>query len=84
MLSQGPCLLHGGLCRCLSFDLPAVQNKKARKRLARALCDIPTGALQLLPYYARIIATLSQVFPDILQGEQPFFPQLEPSLPCPA
>ena len=48
--------------------LPSAQNKKARKRLTRALCDIPTGALQLLPYYSRVIATLSQVFPDIAQG----------------
>ena len=30
---------------------------------------LPAGALALLPFYARIAATLSQVFPDVGQGE---------------
>lgn len=34
----------------------------------RALCEVPRGGLQLLPYYMRIAASLSQVFPDIGQG----------------
>ena len=29
---------------------------------------MPVGALALLPFYARITATLAQVFPDIAQG----------------
>ena len=51
-------------------------SKNARKRLASALCHVPTGALQLLPYYARIAAVLAPLFPDVpaavikfLQGE---------------
>jgi hypothetical protein len=35
----------------------------------RALCEVPRNGLQLLPYYARITATLSRVFPDIGQGD---------------
>jgi regulator of nonsense transcripts 2 len=34
----------------------------------RALCDVPKACLQLVPYFARIVATLAQVFPDIPQG----------------
>lgn len=35
----------------------------------KALCEVPRNGLQLLPYYARITATLSRVFPDIGQGD---------------
>jgi hypothetical protein len=35
----------------------------------KALCEVPRSGLQLLPYYARITATLSRVFPDIGQGD---------------
>ena len=45
------------------------QNKGARKRLVRALtAEMPAGALALLPFYARIAATLAQVFPDVSTG----------------
>jgi regulator of nonsense transcripts 2 len=46
-----------------------LQNKGARRRLARALAaELPLGALALLPFYARIAATLAQIFPDMAQG----------------
>jgi hypothetical protein len=35
----------------------------------RALVDVPRGSLQLLPYWSRIAATLSQCYPEIKQGE---------------
>lgn len=35
---------------------------------ARALCDMPRGGLQLVPFYMRIAATLARLFPDIGQG----------------
>ena len=41
----------------------------------QALCEVPRGGLQLLPYYIRVAASLNQVFPDIGQGTQ-----LPPSL----
>lgn len=34
----------------------------------RALVDLPRGGLQLLPFYARVAATVSQVFPDVAKG----------------
>lgn len=66
-----PCCLHS-LARphrppSSPLDL---QNKGARKRLVRALtAEMPAGALALLPFYARIAATLAQVFPDISAGQ---------------
>lgn len=41
----------------------------------RTLVDVPRGGLQLLPYWARIAATLSTCYPEIGQGEfQHLFP----------
>lgn len=34
----------------------------------RALTDIPYNALDVIPYYARIAATLAPVFPDVPTG----------------
>lgn len=45
------------------------QSKAARKRLVRTLCDVPGGALALLPFFARIAATLGRIWPDIPAGE---------------
>ncbi|KAL6779603.1 UPF2 [Auxenochlorella protothecoides x Auxenochlorella symbiontica] len=44
------------------------QSKAARKRLVRTLCDVPGGALALLPFFARIAATLGRIWPDIPAG----------------
>lgn len=43
----------------------------ARKRLVKLLADIPRGAVQLLPYFARITATLAPVFPDVSEVPPP-------------
>jgi len=40
-------------------------GKGARRRLARSLFEVPIGALQLLPYYSRIMAVLAPLFPDV-------------------
>jgi hypothetical protein len=38
----------------------------------RALCELPKGMrLPLVPFYARAVATLGQVFPDVPAGELP-------------
>ena len=55
-------------CDELSVNFCFSNSKGARKRLVRALCDVPKACLQLVPFYARIVATLAPVFPDILQG----------------
>ena len=33
-----------------------------------ALCNVPWGQLQVIPYYARIAATLNPVFPELAAG----------------
>ena len=34
----------------------------------QALCTVPWGQLQVIPYYARIAASLSPVFPEVAPG----------------
>lgn len=57
-----------------------INNKGNRKRLALALFKVPRTRLDLLPYYARLVATLDPAMPDIaeelvghLEGEFRFF-----------
>ena len=40
-------------------------SKNSRKRLAQTLFHVPRTRLDLLPYYARMAATLSRVWPDV-------------------
>lgn len=56
---------------CAVPPLPMCSNSKgARKKLVRALVDVPRGNLQLLPYYARVAATISQAYPEVGAGVQ--------------
>lgn len=52
---------------CLDFCLSGGGKEKRLKQLAAALTRPPFGALQLLPFYSRIAATLSQEFPIIAE-----------------
>jgi hypothetical protein len=66
-----------GHCACLLLCASCVICEAQHIRLSgttqslqmKALCEVPRNGLQLLPYYARVTATLSRVFPDIGQGE---------------
>lgn len=51
----------------VEFCLAGGGGKNARKKLALALTHVPLGALQLLPYYARVAAILAPLFPDIAE-----------------
>ncbi len=69
LLARLPGCVSKELADELAVNFCYQQTKGARKRLARALAaELPLGALALLPYYARITATLAQVFPDIAHG----------------
>jgi regulator of nonsense transcripts 2 len=57
------------LCDELAVNFCYSNSKGARKRLVRALMDVPRGNLQLLPYYARVAATISQAYPEVGAGE---------------
>ncbi|GFR49425.1 hypothetical protein Agub_g11482, partial [Astrephomene gubernaculifera] len=52
----------------LAINFCYVNSKGNRKRLIRALVDVPRSSLQLVPFFARIVAVLAQVFPDVPQG----------------
>jgi len=42
-----------------------VNSKSNRKRLVRALFNVPRTSLELLPYYSRMVATLSTCMKDV-------------------
>lgn len=45
-----------------------LNSKASRNRLIKSLQEVPKGRTDLLPYYGRIIATLSKYMPDIPQA----------------
>ncbi|KAL3151997.1 hypothetical protein ABBQ32_001118 [Trebouxia sp. C0010 RCD-2024] len=65
LLAQLPKCISRDLCDELSVNFCYLNSKAARKRLTRILCETHRSNLQLLPFYARIAAILSQVFPDV-------------------
>lgn len=67
ILSQLPHCVSRDTADELSVNFCFINSKAARKRLVRALCDVPKACLQLVPFYARVVATLAQVFPDVHQ-----------------
>ncbi|VFQ65700.1 unnamed protein product [Cuscuta campestris] len=61
------------LPRCVSRDLIDqltvefcyLNSKSSRKKLVRALFNVPRTSLELLPYYSRMVATLSTCMKDV-------------------
>jgi regulator of nonsense transcripts 2 len=51
-----------------TIDFCFLNSKASRNRLIKSLQDLPKGRTDLLPYYARIVATLSRFMPDIAQA----------------
>ncbi|TPX76804.1 hypothetical protein CcCBS67573_g01935 [Chytriomyces confervae] len=49
----------------LAVEFCYINSKATRKRLIKTLSTVPRQRLDLLPYYARLIATLSPFMPDI-------------------
>eukprot|EP00803_Ostreobium_quekettii_P008396 evm.model.scf_755.1 EVM.evm.TU.scf_755.1 scf_755:18101-34941(-) len=68
LLSRLPTCVTRDSADEISVNFCYLNSKAARKRLMRALCDVPKGSLQLLSFFARIAATLKQVYPDIANG----------------
>jgi regulator of nonsense transcripts 2 len=50
----------------VSFCYTAGNNKNARKKLIQTIAKIPRSRPELAPNYARIIASLSRLYPDII------------------
>ncbi|KAJ3066697.1 hypothetical protein HDU98_010017 [Podochytrium sp. JEL0797] len=52
----------------LAVEFCYVNTKGSRKRLIKALFEVPRQRLDILPYYARLIATLNPFIPEIATG----------------
>ncbi|RDB25023.1 Regulator of nonsense transcripts UPF2 [Hypsizygus marmoreus] len=48
-----------------AIDFAFLNSKAARKRLVRFLSQVPKNRTDLLPHYARLVATLNKYMPDI-------------------
>ncbi|KAK5175510.1 mRNA decay protein [Saxophila tyrrhenica] len=51
-----------------SIDFCFLNSKASRNRLVKAIQEIPKGRTDLLPLYARLIATLGRYLTDVQQG----------------
>ncbi|EPS68456.1 hypothetical protein M569_06311, partial [Genlisea aurea] len=49
----------------LTVEFCYLNSKSSRKKLVRALFNVPRTSLELLPYYSRMVATLSTCMKDI-------------------
>ncbi|QSS57182.1 nonsense-mediated mRNA decay protein [Histoplasma capsulatum var. duboisii H88] len=52
----------------LALEFCFLNSKASRNRLVKAIQEAPKGRTDLLPLYARLVATLGQYLPDIPQG----------------
>lgn len=51
-----------------AVDFAFLNNKVARKRLVKQILAIPRNRSDLIPYYARLVATLNKYMPDVGTG----------------
>eukprot|EP00899_Mesostigma_viride_P014202 jgi/Mesvir1/22783/Mv14173-RA.1 len=65
LLQRLPGCVSRDLIDKVAEDFCYVNSKGARRKLVRALFNVPRNSLELLPYYARLAATLSAVIKDI-------------------
>src|SRR6202011_5071990 len=49
----------------LAIEFMHLNTKASRNRLLKKLVDVPRTRQDILPYYSRLIATLSRYIPDI-------------------
>jgi regulator of nonsense transcripts 2 len=67
LLARLPDLRSKEMVDQFATDFCFLNSKASRNRLIKSLQDVPKGRTDLLPYYARIIATLSKYMPDVPQ-----------------
>ncbi|KAG0129632.1 nonsense-mediated mRNA decay 2 protein [Tuber indicum] len=68
LLVRLPELTNRDLIDQAAFEFCFLNSKASRNRLLKVLQEVPRGRQDLLPYYARLIATLSKYLPDIGKG----------------
>jgi regulator of nonsense transcripts 2 len=52
----------------LALEFCFLNSKASRNRLIKTVSEVPKGRSDLLPVYARLVATLGQYLPDVTQG----------------
>ncbi|KAF8021916.1 hypothetical protein BT93_G2146 [Corymbia citriodora subsp. variegata] len=65
LLQRLPGCVSRDLIDQLTVEFCYVNSKSNRKRLVRALFNVPRTSLELLPYYSRMVATLSTCMKDV-------------------
>ncbi|OJD18443.1 hypothetical protein AJ78_01563 [Emergomyces pasteurianus Ep9510] len=68
LLAKLPELQNKDTVDQLALDFCFLNSKASRNRLVKAIQEAPKGRTDLLPLYARLVATLGQYLPDIPQG----------------
>ncbi|XP_078437885.1 regulator of nonsense transcripts UPF2 [Wolffia australiana] len=65
LLQRLPGCVSRDLIDQLTVEFCYVNSKANRKKLTRALFNVPRTSLELLPYYSRMVATLSTCMKDV-------------------
>jgi regulator of nonsense transcripts 2 len=65
LLMRMPESSNRDLIDAIAVEFVFLNSKASRNRLIKKLIDIPRNRQDVLPYYSRLIATLSRYFPDI-------------------
>lgn len=65
LLQRLPGCVSRDLIDQLTVEFCYLNSKASRKKLVRALFSVPRTSLELLPYYSRMVATLSSCMKDV-------------------
>ncbi|ETS83142.1 hypothetical protein PFICI_05018 [Pestalotiopsis fici W106-1] len=68
LLTRLPELTNKDAVDDTAIDFCFLNSKASRNRLIKALTEVPKGRTDLLPFWARLIATLGRYMPDIPKG----------------
>jgi regulator of nonsense transcripts 2 len=65
LLMRMPEACNRDLIDQVAVDFMFLNSKASRNRLVKKLIDVPRNRQDILPYYSRLVATLSRYIPDI-------------------
>lgn len=68
LLARLPDLTNKDLIDQAAIDFCFLNSKASRNRLVKAVQEVPKGRSDLLPSWARLIATLGKYMPDVTKG----------------
>jgi regulator of nonsense transcripts 2 len=68
LLGRLPDLTNKDIIDQTAIDFCFLNSKASRNRLVKALTEVPKGRSDLLPCWARLVATLGRYMPDIPKG----------------